>query len=389
MQEQVLKDSLIKILKICCRNGFFNLRSTKNSLKSIQYGPLGSLFMRNIWREWLSSTINNTDVSMFPIEVTEFRNPTKSHLSPVKSSSVISDAFKNYSRLFPLFGIDNPYGFALYGPTEGVCQNEMLLDNSVLRKFEFRHGLFITFFCPTKKSSDWFNYWARYRYRWWRKFSNIASKFYLSDVTETKAGNQQISLMMEFPWGKENLETITLYNGNFIRNNCDIADIYSAKSQAVSSVIVCESELNLAGFAYLSNSFSEKWRDGKVRKLFQLHTKLAPYKVCISVSAEHSDDLKNLKDVAVHLEKELKKCRITVFPCFETSLEDNHLKFRRYDEMGVPYTVVLNKKALNSGIAGLRSRDTTLEEQVHIAELTSKLLKYLQMKSDLEVSSLG
>ena len=35
--------------------------------------------------------------------------------------------------------------------------------------------------------------------------------------------------------------------------------------------------------------------------------------------------------------------------------------FFRFDEMAVPYTIVLNKKALNSGIAGLRNRDTTLE----------------------------
>lgn len=37
----------------------------------------------------------------------------------------------------------------------------------------------------------------------------------------------------------------------------------------------------------------------------------------------------------------------------------------RYDEMGVPYTVVLSKKALHSGIAGIRNRDTTLEVRKH------------------------
>lgn len=35
--------------------------------------------------------------------------------------------------------------------------------------------------------------------------------------------------------------------------------------------------------------------------------------------------------------------------------------FFRFDEMAVPYTIVLNNKALNSGIVGLRNRDTTLE----------------------------
>lgn len=107
MQGQTLKDGLVKILKVCCRNGFFSLQSTGRSLISIQYGPLGSLFTKNIWREWyvrscikmeitvlwkslifssisffrLSSIVNNVDVRMFPMEVMKSKASSKLNLT--------------------------------------------------------------------------------------------------------------------------------------------------------------------------------------------------------------------------------------------------------------------------------------------------------------------
>lgn len=36
-------------------------------------------------------------------------------------------------------------------------------------------------------------------------------------------------------------------------------------------------------------------------------------------------------------------------------------QFARNDELGIPYTAVLNDTSLKNGIVGLRSRDTTLK----------------------------
>lgn len=92
----------------------------------------------------------------------------------------------------------------------------------------------------------------------------------MSDVTEIKGGHQQISIIMEFPWGKENLETVTLYEEDFIKNCCQALGLQHIDIQNVPAVIVCESELNLAAFAYLSNSFAQKWRDKEIRKVIMI-----------------------------------------------------------------------------------------------------------------------
>ena len=67
-------------------------------------------------------------------------------------------------------------------------------------------------------------------------------------------------------------------------------------------------------------------------------------------------------------------------------------QYRLYDELGVPYTVVLNESTLKDGLAHLRNRDTTLlvryvifseiivvllcfQEQVHVVDLPAYVEK--------------
>ena len=42
----------------------------------------------------------------------------------------------------------------------------------------------------------------------------------------------------------------------------------------------------------------------------------------------------------------------------------------RTDGAGVPRTVLLSERTLRDGVCGLRSRDTTLNHQVHVSQLT-------------------
>lgn len=87
----------------------------------------------------------------------------------------------------------------------------------------------------------------------------------MSDVTETQTGDQQVSLLMEFPWGNENIERITLFDENFFLNSCQ--NLALRPKGPTSAIVVCESELNLSAFAHLSNSFAEKFRQGEIRKV--------------------------------------------------------------------------------------------------------------------------
>lgn len=68
-----------------------------------------------------------------------------------------------------------------------------------------------------------------------------------------------------------------------------------------------------------------------------------------------------LNDLALYLTKQLRANNVStlLLPCnANLALKTLWVKF---DELGIPYNVVLNENTLNNGIVFLRSRDTTLK----------------------------
>ncbi|KAG8186659.1 hypothetical protein JTE90_014735 [Oedothorax gibbosus] len=381
MQPKILTDSFKRLIQVCNKNNFLCIKQLDGNKSSIQYGPLGSLLKRNILNEWICSHLNATDVNVFPLEILYPREKVFNASFETSDQSSAADIFSNY-HTFSSFGQRLPVGFAVYGP----CVNEnseknnnptSVSDDDFLRGLQAWTRLSVIFLCPVKNSMNWFYHWSKQRYLWWRKYSTIPSKFSMSDVTASANGDHHLSIMLEFPWGKFHLETVTLRKNGATLNNSSVEN-----NNVESAVLTCETELDLAVIAYLSNSFSEKWRGGETKNVLQLHFKLAPYKVCLFLEASDIESLKKLETLKSHLTKELKDSSISLFssPVLEHSSSIS-TSFDRLDEMGVPYIIVLNEKSLLTGIAGLRNRDTTLQEQVHIAELTPKLVKYLKIRT--------
>ncbi|XP_035223788.1 DNA polymerase subunit gamma-2, mitochondrial-like [Stegodyphus dumicola] len=391
MKLESVQNCFIKLIQICGKNGFLNIGRTDSST-AICYGPLGSLLKRNVFREWLFSVLNNSDATVFPVERQSREGRLLLEKIPREAADyLLSDVVGIYIDTLPVVGCNLPFGIAAYGH----CVNSMKVSSlkestdsvlkTNLRGLKAWTRMSLAFFTPRKKATHWFHYWSRQRYLWWRKFSSIPSKFSLSEVVKTPEGNEHLSIHLEFPWGNELLETTTLYENNFSKDlwACHSSKHISNKNFAdMPSIVTCETELDMAVLAYLANSYTKKLRGEEIRNVFQLHYKLAPYKVCFSLEGNNMEFMKQLDDIRKHLTKELKCAGILVLPKFDINpLEDTQFHYVRFDEMGIPYTVVLNDNVLQTGIVGLRNRDTTVQEQIHISELTSKLLKYLQIRT--------
>jgi DNA polymerase gamma 2 len=63
----------------------------------------------------------------------------------------------------------------------------------------------------------------------------------------------------------------------------------------------------------------------------------------------------------VYLTKQLRGAGISTLLLPDMAKKSLESQFSRNDELGIPYTVVLNDASLKNGIVGLRSRDTTLK----------------------------
>jgi DNA polymerase gamma 2 len=71
-----------------------------------------------------------------------------------------------------------------------------------------------------------------------------------------------------------------------------------------------------------------------------------------------------LSQLALYLTKQLRGVGISTLLLPDIAKKSLESQFSRNDELGVPYTVVLNDTSLKNGIIGLRSRDTTLKVSV-------------------------
>ncbi|KAJ8319517.1 hypothetical protein KUTeg_004608 [Tegillarca granosa] len=135
--------------------------------------------------------------------------------------------------------------------------------------------------------------------------------------------------------------------------------------------------------AYLFDAFTEKQKisfkkkeadttSGDNRQVLQFSTALAPYKVAIAISGSRT---REVKEIANHLLEELKKTGLDTLDFDDVcSLESQIV---RNDEMGIPFTVIVNDNTLETGIVSCRNRDTTLKEQNHITKLKETLLLQL------------
>ncbi|XP_022254142.1 DNA polymerase subunit gamma-2, mitochondrial-like isoform X2 [Limulus polyphemus] len=249
---------------------------------------------------------------------------------------------------------------------EGKIASSLI--SSVWNPLEKTH-LMLMFFCSPKSFSSWLEYWQKHRLSWWRKFAGMPTSFSL-----TKSVSQDVSLQFTTSWEKITFETITTKSGHLPE---DLKDQTMACKTLVPHVIECETNLDLAVLNYLFDAYQERETNSRTRQVLRIHHQLAPYKVTITASGATN----KLRDLAIYITRQLRKSNVAVFPnpdLYCVSSLDS--QFIHFDEMGIPYCIVLSERTLKTGIAGLRNRDTTITEQVHVKEMKNKLLYYLQMQ---------
>ncbi|XP_046402268.1 uncharacterized protein LOC124168174 isoform X2 [Ischnura elegans] len=328
------------ILNLCGRQYFFKpvpFNTTESMLLKYDCGPAGELLRNNIHQEWFLSNVINSEDLMLPFTPQENG----------QSFQAIRDAFAYAKELccdkLP-FGISNTNVQMLNKLDPSPGSSEFLTDflfmnhNKVGGSGYFypeKHTLLrLYIFSHPAKSTQAFSFWQQQRKSWWRK---------------VKDGRRSILPHV--------IECVTTLDGAMLTFLCDA---YEERP------LPTPSKVN-------SNS-----TDSSMRYTFHIHRRLAPYKASFSASSTSASSAEDLHDLAVYLTKSLRRSGISVLllpDLTKKSLEAQHV---RNDEMGIPYTIVMNESSLKNGIIGLRSLDTTLKEQLHITDLKSHMRKLLK-----------
>lgn len=96
-----------------------------------------------------------------------------------------------------------------------------------------------------------------------------------------------------------------------------------------------------------------------------LHRRTAPYQLAV-ITEGNSKDLNDLARFVELLVTETE-------PRIETLRTTDD--FETLDSIGIPYAIILDEKALESGLFKLRSRNTTLSETIHLSDVNNYLVK--------------
>ncbi|XP_075230589.1 DNA polymerase subunit gamma-2, mitochondrial [Lycorma delicatula] len=353
---------LQKILELCKLNGFFkaiNLSHVKEKCPNyFHFGPAGELLVQNIQREWIFSNVTARE----PSSIFQHYSPgTVDNVLRLKDAYLSSKSLTN--------------GHLPFGLVEVRGDKNLNKSDNESNNFDFLpaicHQLLYYAFISPQEGPQFFYRWQQHRQMWWRKFSMDPGRFSLTETKNDKEG--KVEIKAKFPWGLITIESIRNHSTEFFSAlpSTDVIDfeVMDGRKKCLPYVIESYSTVEAAAFTFLCDGFLESETLDIPKQQFRLHRKLAPFKISFVASPTTSQSFEELLDLATYLSQELRRFGIiTLIPQMKQSLDS---QLTRCDSLAVPYTIILNPSTLVTGLAALRSQQTSLQEEVHISNIVN------------------
>ncbi|XP_008635818.1 PREDICTED: DNA polymerase subunit gamma-2, mitochondrial [Corvus brachyrhynchos] len=307
----------------------------------------------------------------------------------VLRESLLPGVLAQYVSCLELVNKRLPFGLAQIGvcfhsvPESEHSVPESEQQNKTPTRIGERTTSLLAWFSSPRTAGQWLDYWLRQRLQWWRKFAVGPCNFSSSDFQDEE-GRRGFKLHYSFPWGTETIETLKNLS------DTELLELYpgerskllgrDGRKNVIPHVLSMNGNLDRGVLAYLFDSLQLvenplTARKNSQRKVLKLHPCLAPLKVALDVGKGPTTEL---RQVCQGLFNELTENGISVWPGYletlQVSLEQLYTK---YDEMSIPFMVLVGDGTLENGVVQLRSRDTTMKEMMHISRLKDFLTKYV------------
>ncbi|KAH1025848.1 hypothetical protein HUJ05_010492 [Dendroctonus ponderosae] len=328
-------------------------------IEQLKVGPVGYLLLHQLRNEWFNHMIINKETSVFI------------------SDNDFEGTFQFAKRLC----LDRlPFGIAEIIQNKRISNENLILEHYVERMnsndidFEAYFGnedsltLKCTIFTTPTNSVPFFHQWQRDRRIWWRKFSASPGRYSVTDIKTETNNTQTVQIRANYPWKSHIVETLALHTGPKYVSEAD--KFKDGKKTIPSSSIISTIHLNTLFMNTICDAYDESEYKGNKRALLRFHRKLAPYSISFAIaSGGVAAIVQELNDLALHLTEQFRTNHLSTLFLPRSSKLSLEAQWRQYDEMGIPYNVVLNERTLKDGLVHLRNRDTTLK--VHVSELVA------------------
>lgn len=287
-----------------------------------------------------------------------------SYLRPETAQGI----FTNYKNVVDNFYPDLPFGLAQQGK---AFRNEISPRDFVFRSREFEQ-MEIEYFVHPDKWQEAFDELLASTHEFLENLGLKPEHIHELEVAEEDRAHyskKTIDIEYDYPIGKEELMGIAY------RTDFDLGNIQRVSGRSMEYMIKGTNEkfiphviepsfgVERALMAVLSESYREDEVAGEKRIYLQLPKHLAPIKYAVSPLLKNKPEL---VAKAMEVYTILKKKHSAVM------WDDNGnigKRYRRQDEIGTPYCVVIDFDSLEDNTVTIRDRDTTEQKRVAINEL--------------------
>jgi len=424
---------LEQVVNLCKRRGFvFPSAEIYGGFRSsYDYGPLGSLMLRNVKDAWVRSMVQQRDdvvlidaAILGPPQVFEasghlsnFSDPLvdctvcnrrfredqlearecpqkmkgctftearafnlmfQTHAGPVEGEGATvymrpetaQGMFVNFANVLQTSRKKPPFGIAQVGKS---FRNEITPGNFIFRTREFEQ-MEMEFFVPPAESAKWYDYWCETRMQWYIDLGIPADMLRLraheaDELSHYSSGTSDIEF--KFPWGWGELEGIAQ------RTDFDLNR---------------HAEFSKQKLDYFDQATNERYVPYVVEPAAGANRTMAAF----LLAAYDEDVINDEPRTVLRLHPRLAPYQVAILPLSKkdslTPLADQIFstlskryycdydetqaigrRYRRQDEIGTPYCITVDFDSLEDGQVTIRERDTTQQERVSIDRLEQVL----------------
>lgn len=292
-----------------------------------------------------------------------------SYLRPETAQGI----FVNFKNVVDSMNPKMPFGIAQIGK---AFRNEITPRDFIFRLRELEQ-MEIEYFVKPSEWSQHFEYWRDEMLEWMTSVGLDMKKVHdveIGDGDRAHYSARTIDFEFEYPFGQKELYGLA-YRGDFdLSRHQDSSGQklqYVDQSEGGSEVFVPHVieptfGLDRTVLALLASSYREDNIGGEDTRVYlALNPKIAPYKIAISPLLKNKEDLvEKSKDIFGKLKSEFGN---VVF-------DDNGnigKRYRRQDEIGTPFCVVVDFESLEDQSVTVRFRDTGVQERIKMDDLVS------------------
>jgi glycyl-tRNA synthetase len=308
----------------------------------------------------------------------------KTQIGPMEDSASVAylrpetaqGMFVNFKNIYQSARKKPPFGIAQIGKS---FRNEITPGNFTFRVREFEQAE-LEFFVPHDgHDMDWFKEWVAARKKWYSDYGIKAERLRFYELKAEERPHYAVAgidVEYLFPWGWGELESIA-HRGTYDLDahiklsGKDLTYFDEATKQKYVPILIESSAgmdrttLTMLVDAYDKETIKDENGKESSRTVLHFHPKIAPVQVGVFPLARNKPEL---VERARTIERALR-------PHFRSQYDEGNVGqlYRRQDEIGTPFCIMIDYQTLDDGTVTIRNRDSMQQDRVAATQVASFL----------------